>query len=90
MLHEERRQEPIFTQREQILLVKRVDIGISVLVNDTVGDEDRTAFVSGTYTVEGEASRETGHGTEQTLEGFGEVVGDVVLVNLDMSDGRTR
>ena len=90
MLHEERRQEPIFTQREQILLVKRVDIGLSVLVNDTVGDEDRTALVSGTNTVEGEASGETGHGTEQTLESLGEMVGNVVLVNLNVLDGRTR
>jgi hypothetical protein len=90
VLHEERRQEPIFTQREQVLLVKRVNIGLSVLVDDTVGDEDRTALVSGTNTIEGEASRETGHGTEQTLESLGEMVGNVVLVNLNVSDGRTR
>lgn len=64
VLQEKRRQEPIFTQREQVLLVKRVDIGLGVLVNNTVGDEDRTTLVRGTNTVEGETSGETGHGTE--------------------------
>lgn len=63
--------------------MKRVDIGLCVLINDTVGDEDRTALVSSTDTIEGETSGETGHGTEQTLEGLREVVGNVVLVNLE-------
>lgn len=83
VFHEERRQEPIFTKREQVFLVKCVDMGLCVIVDDTVGDENRTTLISSTNTVEGEASRETGHGTEQTLESFGKVVGDVVLVNLD-------
>lgn len=83
MLHEERRQEPIFTEREQVLLMKCVDIRLGILVNDTVGDEDRTALVSSTNTVEGETSGKTGHGTEQTLKSLREVVGNVILVNLE-------
>ena len=60
-----------------------VNIGVSVVVNDTVGDKDWTTLVGGTDTIEGEATRETGHGTEQTLKGLGKMVGNVILVNLE-------
>jgi hypothetical protein len=59
VFQEERRQETIFTEREQILLVKRIYVAFGVLVDDTVGDNDRSAFVRGTYTVERETSRKT-------------------------------
>ena len=63
--------------------MKRVDIGLCVLINDAVGNEDRAALVSGTDTVKSETSRKTGHGTKETLKGLREVVGNVVLVNLE-------
>jgi hypothetical protein len=59
VFQKERRQETIFTEREQILLVKRIYIAFSVLVDDTVGDNDRSALVCGTDTVERETSRKT-------------------------------
>jgi hypothetical protein len=59
VFQKERRQETIFTEREQILLVKRIYIAFGVLVDDTVGDNDRSALVCGTDTVERETSRKT-------------------------------
>lgn len=41
MLHEERSQVTIFTEREQVLLVQSVDVTFGVVVDDTVGDNDR-------------------------------------------------
>lgn len=38
--------------------------------------------VGSSKSVEGEASRETGDGSEERLEGLGEMMGDVVLVDL--------
>jgi hypothetical protein len=61
VFQEERRQETIFTEREQVLLVKRIYVAFSVLVDDTVGDDDRSALVCGTDTVERETSRKTRH-----------------------------
>jgi hypothetical protein len=52
-------QETIFTKREQVLLVKRINVAFSVLVDDMVGDDDRSALVCGTDTVERETSRKT-------------------------------
>ena len=63
--------------------MERVDIGLSVVVNETVGDNDWTTLVGGMDRIEGEAIRETGHGTEQTLKGLGEMVENAILVNLE-------
>jgi len=68
VLQKERRQETIFTKGEQVLLVQRVYVPFGVLVDDTVGDDDRSAFVRSTDTVEREASRKTRYRAEQTLE----------------------
>jgi hypothetical protein len=41
-------QETIFTKGEQILLLmQRVNVPVGVLVDDTVGDDDSSAFVRG-------------------------------------------
>lgn len=48
MFHQERRQETIFSEREQILLVQRIDVGLRVLVDYTVRDDDRSSFVGST------------------------------------------
>jgi hypothetical protein len=59
VIQKERRQETIFTKRERVLLVKRINVAFGVLVDDTVGDDDRSALVCGTDTVERETSRKT-------------------------------
>ena len=83
MLHHQRRQESIFTEREQILLVKSVDVGFSVLVDDTVRDDDGSTLVCGTDPIQRETTRKTGDRTEQTLESLRQVVRDIVFVHLD-------
>jgi hypothetical protein len=45
VLQEECRQETIFIEREQVLLVQRVYVPFGVLVDDTVQNDDRPAFV---------------------------------------------
>lgn len=61
VLQEERRQETIFTEREQVLLVKRIYVAFGVLIDDTVGDDNRPALICGTDTVERETPRKTRH-----------------------------
>jgi hypothetical protein len=88
MLHQQGRQIPILSKREQVLLVQRIDIGLGVLVNDAVGDDDGTTFVGGTDAVEGETTGKTGDRAEQAFEGLGEMVREVVFVDLDHSPPR--
>jgi hypothetical protein len=83
VLHQERRQEPILSQTEQVLLMEGVDVGLGVLLDDTVRDDDRATFVGGTDAVERETTGKTGDRTEERFEGLGEMVRDVVLVDLD-------
>ena len=52
-------QETIFTKGKQVLLVQCVYIPFGVLIDDMVGDDDRSAFVRGMDKVEREASRKT-------------------------------
>jgi hypothetical protein len=74
MLHHQRRQEPIFTEGEQILLVESIDVGISILVDYTVRDDDGPTLVRSTDPIERETTWKTGDGTEQTLESLRQVV----------------
>ena len=82
VLQQQRRQETILSERQQVLLVQGIDVRLCVLLDDTVRDDDRSALVGGTNAVHGETSGKTRHRAEQTLEGLRQVVGDVVLVNL--------
>ena len=68
MLKQKCREVMIFTEREQVLLVQRVDEGLCVLFDDAVGDDNRSALVCGTNPVHGETSGQTRHGAEQALE----------------------
>lgn len=68
VLQQECRQVPILTKREQVLLVQRVDIAFSVVIDDPVGDDDWTTLISSTDTVQGETTWKTGHRSEQTFE----------------------
>lgn len=83
VLHHERGEETIFTKGEQVLLVERVDHVLRVFIDDTTRDDDRTTLVGGTDAVHGETTGQTGDGAKQTLEGLGQVVRNVVLVDLE-------
>ena len=83
MLHEERGEETVFTEREKILLVERVNVAFGVFVDDPVGDDDRTTLVSRADTIERETPGKTGNRTKEGLERLGKVVRDVVFVNLN-------
>ena len=45
VLQKERHHETTFTKGEQILLVQRDYVPFGILIDDTVGDDDRSAFV---------------------------------------------
>ena len=62
-----------------------VDDWFAVFVDDTSRDDDRPPFVRCSDPVEGETTRKTGHGTEERLESFRKMMGDVILVDLDHS-----
>ena len=83
VLHHERGQETIFTERKEVLLVQRVDVAFGVFVNDPVGNDDRTTLVGRADTIERETPRQTGDRTKERLERFREMVRDVVLVHLN-------
>jgi len=68
VLQKERHQETIFTKGKQVPLVQRVYVPFGVLVDDTVGDDDSSAFVRGKDKVERDASRKTRYRAEQILE----------------------
>lgn len=68
VLQQECRQISIFTKREQILLVERVDIAFSVVIDNSVRDDDGTPLISSTDTIQGETAWKTGHRSKQTFE----------------------
>lgn len=82
MFHQQRRQESIFAEGEQVLLVQGVYVIIRIFINHTVGNDERSAFIISAHAVKGEATRKTRDRAEKTLESFGQVVRDVVLVDL--------
>ena len=83
VLHNESRQETIFTEREQVLLVQGVHVRLGVLVDDTVRDDDGTSFVGGADAKEREATGQAGDGAEERFEGLRKMMREVVLVDLD-------
>ena len=82
VLEQESSQVTIFTKRQQVLLVQSIDVRFRVLFDNSVGDDDRPPLVSSSNPVHGETTGQTCDRAEQTLEGLGQVVRDVVLVNL--------
>jgi hypothetical protein len=56
VLGHQRREIPIFTQRQKILLVQRVDIAIAVLGENSVGDDQGLAFISSAETIHRETA----------------------------------
>ena len=82
VLHDQGRQETIFTQRKQVLLVQGVHVRLGVLVNYTVRDDDGTSFVGGANAEEREATGQAGDGTEEALESLCEMVLNIVFIYL--------
>lgn len=82
VLHHERGEVTIFTEREQVLLVERVDIDLRVFVNDPGRNDDRPSLVGRTDSVDTETTGKTGDGSKETFERLGQVMRDVVFVNL--------
>jgi hypothetical protein len=70
------------TVADRVYSLKGVDSVLRVVHDDAVGDEERFVGVGSSKSVHGETSRKTGDGSEERLEGLGEMMGDVVLVDL--------
>src|ERR1700722_164744 len=83
MLYHQRCQVAIFAEGEQVLLVKGVEVGLSVFIDDAIGNNNRSTFVGRTDTVERETARKTSDRSEETFKGLGEVMRDIILVYLD-------
>ena len=88
VLEQESSQVTIFTKRQQVLLVQSINVWLGVLLDNSVGDDDRPSLVSSSNPVHGETTGKTGHGTEERLESFRKMMGDVILVDLDHSPPR--
>ena len=85
VLHHQRSKISVLSKREQVLLVQSVDVGLGVFFDDHGGDDDRPAFVCGSNPINRETTGKTGDRAEKRLEGFGQVVRDVVFVDLRFS-----
>lgn len=83
VFHHQRRQKTIFTEREQILLVQCIHVRLGVFFNDTVRDDNGSSFIGCADTVQGETTRQTCDGAKKTFECFGQVMRDVVFVDLN-------
>ena len=59
MFHQQRRQESIFAEGEQVLLVQGVHVALRIFINYTVGDDEWSAFVIGADAVQSEATGKT-------------------------------
>ena len=82
-LEHERREVTILSEQEQVLLVKRVDNVLSVVLADVrVGQDGNpvAGFALGSLdTVNRETTGKTSHTSEHGFEGFGQVMRDIVL-----------
>ena len=82
MLEEERGQVTIFTEMQQILHMQGIDAILRVVLDELVRDEQGLVCIGGSQAIEGETTRQTGDGTEKTLECFSHVMRDKVFVHL--------
>jgi len=51
VLEEQSCQVTIFTKRKQVLLMEGINVGLGVLLDDAVGDDDRTALIRSTDSI---------------------------------------
>ena len=68
--------------------MESVDTVLRVVVDDSLGDEEWLVGVGSAESVHGETTGQASDRAEQAFECFGEVVGDVVFVDLHHSDDR--
>ena len=83
MFHQECSQEAIFTEGEKVLLMQGVNVGLGVLFNDSVRDNDRTTLVGCSDTIKSEASGQTSDRAKQAFKSFRQVVRNVIFIHLD-------
>lgn len=74
VFHHERSKVSILAEREQVLLVKGIDVAFRVFFDDPVGDNERAALVGSTDSVHAETPRQASDRTEERFECFCEVV----------------
>ncbi len=60
VFHHERREVTVFSEREQVLLVQGVDIWLRVFVYNPAGDDDRSALIGCSDSVDTETTGEAG------------------------------
>lgn len=60
VLEKEGSEVTILSERVQILLVKCVDVGLRVFLDDAIGDDDGTTLVGRTDSIHGETPGKTG------------------------------
>ena len=62
--------------------MQSVDRAFGIIVDDSLGDDERTALVSGADAVHAKTTWETSDRSKKGLECLGEMMRDVVLVDL--------
>lgn len=65
------------------LLVQCVNVRFAVLVDHPVGDDDRPPLVRRLDAIRGEAPGKTSGRAEKTFKCFRQVMGEIILVDLD-------
>jgi hypothetical protein len=73
-LHHQRGEISIFSKREEILLVQCIDNAFRVGVDNSVGDDQGSAFISSPDAIHAEAARQASDGAEEALESLGKVM----------------
>lgn len=80
----------IFSQKQEILLMQRLDIALAVLADNLGLDDERDPALlrlfAGFDSEHGEASRKTGDTSEDGFEGLGLMMRDEVFKDLDGRD----
>lgn len=83
ILQDQCREVSIFTEKQQVFEMERVDSVLRVLVNDLIRDEERLVRVRSAQSVDGETTGKTGDRIEERLERFRQVMRDEILVDLE-------
>lgn len=65
-----------------------INIGLCIVLDDAVGDDNRSTFIRGSDPIQRETTRKTGNRAEQTFESLGEMVRNVILVHLTQVSSR--
>jgi hypothetical protein len=89
---EDSRQESIFTEEEQILLMEGRDFRLAVLLDDFGLDDQRNPVIACRFSClqpeHGETTGQAGNTTENGFKGFGQVMRNEVFKDLNCGDPR--